>query len=292
MEENQENKEEKYWYMFCRDEVGTAMTPASLTWPDTIDAIHTLRERGSLHHLPRWQEAVTLGIVPGRAEYLSLLRDVSIGLVVRDLEDNCDEDEITLIHLVRILDETDKSLSCLYEKIEDYHIALHPAELTGYERNAKSLVDLLAKNTFHPLNHLAKNIERLHESRVNLAKSVREYAEKVVPNMAALCGPLVAARLIDKAGSVRHLAHMPGSSLQVLGAGPSLFTHLTGGTNPPKHGIIFQYKGVHHAKRKVRGRVSRVLACKLVIAAKIDHFRGIRDDEFIAKAREKICRAG
>jgi len=231
-------------------------------------------------------------MVSDRAGYLSLLRDVSIRLVTRELEERSDQDEVALIHLVRILDETDHSLSRLSEKIEDYYIAMHPAELAGYERNIRNLVDALAKNQDSPLNHLAKNMQRLQESRTMLARSVRDNAEKILPNMSALCGPLVSSRLLAKAGSKQHLAYLPASSLQVLGAGPSLFTHLKAGTNPPKHGIIFQYKGVHHAKRRFRGRVSRVLACQLGIAAKIDLYRGRLDDVFIKKAVERLNRAG
>jgi hypothetical protein len=48
--------------------------------------------------------------------------------------------------------------------------------------------------------------------------------------MSALCGPLVSARLLAHAGSKCHLACMPAATIQVLGAGPSLFMHLTSGT--------------------------------------------------------------
>jgi nucleolar protein 56 len=291
MDKDQENMK-KCWYMLCVNEKRIPLTPGSSEWLELINTICTLRESNGLCHLPDWQEAVHHGIVCDRAGYLSLLRDVSIGIAVRDLEDNCDEDELALIHLVRILDETDRSLSRLSERIEDYYIALHPAELAGYERNIRLLIDTIAKNSHHPLNHLSKNMQRLHDSRVNLSQNVKLYADKAIPNMSALCGPLVAARLLAQAGSKQRLAHMPASSLQVFGAGPSLFAHLTAGSNPPKHGIIYQYKGVHHAKRRVRGRVSRVLACQLGIAARIDLYRGYRDDVFVRKAGERICRAG
>lgn len=284
--------EKKDWFLYCKGEDGSIPISSSSGWQDTIAKICSARDYDLISPLPEWQKAVTCGIVPDRSAYLSLLRDVSIGIVIRDLTDSCDTNELSLIHFVRILDEIDHTISRLSERMEDYYIALHPSELSGYERNVRALIDQIAKDSYHPLNTLAKNLLRIHDSRVILAGHIRTYGEKTIPNMTALCGPLVAARLLAKAGSKNHLACMPASSLQVFGAGPSLFTHLTAATNPPKHGIIYQYKGVHHAKRRNRGRVSRVLACQLAIAAKIDYYRGIRDEIFLKKAGFRICRAG
>ena len=292
MAENQDDRIFRFWYEACHQEDSEILAPGSPSWAAVIESVHQSRDNSELLPFPVWQEAVSAGIVPDRKGYLSLLRDVTIGLMIRDLEERCDTDEAALIHLIRILDEIDQSISRLSEKIEDYYIALHPAELSGNERNISSLIETLSKDQTHPLSHLAKNIQRLRESRTLISHNVREYAAKSLPNMSALCGPLVSARLLAIAGSKHHLASMPAASFQVIGAGPSLFMHLTSGTNPPKHGIIFQYKGVHHAKRQVRGRVSRVLACQLAIAARIDHFRGFPDEEFIRKAGEKINRAG
>lgn len=284
--------EKKYWYHLCIDEQGSIMSSVSRIPDKIITDVQRKREEGCISFHPSWRDAVAEGIVADRAGYLSLLRDLSIGLVVRELADNSDKDEASLIHLVRILDEADRSLSKLSEKIEDYYIALHPAELAGYQRNIRSLIDTLTKTTEDPLNRMAKDLQRLQETRTTLAHDIGRLAEKILPNMSALCGPLVSARLLAKAGSKQHLARMPASSLQVFGAGSSLFVHLTAGTNPPKHGIIYQYKGIHHAKRRFRGRVSRVVACQLGIAAKIDLYRGVSDEIFIKKAGERICRAG
>lgn len=292
MTEKKDERILRFWYEACHQEDSESLKPTSSSWQDIIENVRQSRDNSELLPHPVWGEAVSAGVVPDRKGYLSLLRDVAIGLTIRDLEERCDTDEAALIHLIRILDEIDQSISRLSEKIEDYYIALHPAELSGYERSISSLIETLSKDPTHPLSHLAKNIQKLRESRTLISHNVRDYAAKSLPNMSSLCGPLVSARLLAIAGSKHHLACMPAASFQVLGAGPSLFMHLTSGTNPPKHGIIFQYKGVHHAKRQVRGRVSRVLACQLAIAARIDHFRGSPDEEFIRKAGEKISRAG
>lgn len=292
MDKREKGGPKMFWYESCQGEAELCPSFPSDGWSDNLDDLRKKREYGELWRFPRWEDAAASGIISGRAGYLKLLREVCIGIAILDLKENTDEDEAALIHLVRILDEADRSLSRLSERIEDYYIALHPVELQTGKRNIPCLIDRIAKQPDHPLSHLAKNMQRLQESRTMIARDVRVCAEKTLPNMSALCGPLVAARLLAKAGSKQHLAVMPASSLQVFGAGPSLFTHLTAGTNPPKHGIIFQNKLVHQARRKRRGRVGRVLACQLAIAARIDYFRGKRDESFLKKAGERLCRAG
>ncbi|MEM2850022.1 MAG: C/D box methylation guide ribonucleoprotein complex aNOP56 subunit, partial [Candidatus Bathyarchaeia archaeon] len=43
---------------------------------------------------------------------------------------------------------------------------------------------------------------------------------------------------------------------------------------PPKHGLIFQHPLIRQSPKKLRGKISRVLAAKLSIAARIDAFTG------------------
>lgn len=102
----------------------------------------------------------------------------------------------------------------------------------------------------------------------------------------------MAARLAAEAGGIRELSMMPGSTIQVLGAKSALFSHLTSGSPPPKHGLVFQYRGVHGSRKENRGRVARVLAAKLAIGARIDYYRGEQDPDFILAAKEAIRKAG
>ena len=94
------------------------------------------------------------------------------------------------------------------------------------------------------------------------------------PNVSSLTGPILGARLIALAGGLENLAKMPSSTIQVLGAEKALFRSLTTGARPPKHGVLFQHALVHGAKRSLRGKISRVLAGKIAIAARIDAFSG------------------
>ena len=94
----------------------------------------------------------------------------------------------------------------------------------------------------------------------------------VAPNLSAIAGPLIGARLIALAGGLDRLAMLPASTIQLLGAEKALFRYKKEGGRPPKHGILFQHPLVNRAPRMDRGRRARTLAATLTIAVKADVF--------------------
>ena len=90
--------------------------------------------------------------------------------------------------------------------------------------------------------------------------------------MTALAGPIISARLISLAGSLKELARKPSSTIQVFGAERALFRSLKTGAAPPKHGIIYRVSEINTAPYWVRGKIARALAGKLSIAARIDAY--------------------
>ena len=48
------------------------------------------------------------------------------------------------------------------------------------------------------------------------------------------------------------------------------FRSLKTGSQPPKHGLLFQHAMVHAAPRWQRGKIARAIAAKAVIAARVD----------------------
>jgi len=61
------------------------------------------------------------------------------------------------------------------------------------------------------------------------------------PRLSAVAGTHVGVRLLGIVGSLKKLANMPSSTIQVLGAEKALFKHLRGNAPSPKHGVIFQH---------------------------------------------------
>ena len=105
-------------------------------------------------------------------------------------------------------------------------------------------------------------------------REVEGYVERTAtdraPNVSALTGPLLAARLLSLAGGVDALGRLPASTVQLLGAERALFRHLKEHTRPPKHGVLFQHPLVHRAPPWQRGAVARAFAGKIAIAARAD----------------------
>jgi nucleolar protein 56 len=111
--------------------------------------------------------------------------------------------------------------------------------------------------------------------------------EQVAPNLLALVGGLIGAKLIAKAGSLKKLAFMPASRIQLLGAEKALYRFLKTGEKRPKHGLIFQWNLIRGSKQHNRGKISRVISGKIGISAKVDYFGG----EFIADVLSKDINA-
>lgn len=107
-------------------------------------------------------------------------------------------------------------------------------------------------------------------------KQLYSYLEEkmsvVAPNLSTLIGETVAARLIQKAGSLTSLAKCPASTVQILGAEKALFRALKTKGNTPKYGLIYHSSFIGRASAKNKGRISRYLANKCSIAARIDSF--------------------
>lgn len=101
-----------------------------------------------------------------------------------------------------------------------------------------------------------------------------EHLEKrlftVAPNLTALVGKMVAARLILKAGGLSKLALCPSSTIQVLGAEKALFRAMKSKAKTPKYGLIFHSSFINSTPLKMRGRVSRYLSSKCALASRID----------------------
>jgi nucleolar protein 56 len=134
--------------------------------------------------------------------------------------------------------------------------------------------------------------------RRTLAERVDKILDEIAPNLKALAGPTIGARLISLAGGLGGLARLPSSTIQVLGAEKALFRALRTGARPPKHGIIFQHPLLHQAPKWQRGKIARALAGKISIAAKVDVFSGnfVGDrlkadlEKRVAEIREKYKR--
>ncbi|KAL7222026.1 hypothetical protein ACSBR1_023863 [Camellia fascicularis] len=123
-------------------------------------------------------------------------------------------------------------------------------------------------------------------------KSLYEYLitkmNDIAPNLAALIGEVVGARLISHAGSLTNLAKCPSSMLQILGAEKALFRALKTRGNTPKYGLIFHSSFIGRASARNKGQMARYLANKCSIASRIDCFLDKNTTAFGEKLREQM----
>jgi nucleolar protein 56 len=96
--------------------------------------------------------------------------------------------------------------------------------------------------------------------------------EIVSPNLTELIGETVAAKLISHSGSLSTLAKYPASTIQILGAEKALFRALKQKTKTPKYGLLYNTSFIGRAIGKKKGKISRYLANKCAMAARLDHF--------------------
>lgn len=150
------------------------------------------------------------------------------------------------------------------------------------------------------------NIERFAQQLLHLCeqrKALQEYLsgkmDVVSPNLKAVVGEVLGARLISHAGALVSLAKYPASTIQILGAEKALFRALKARSGrTPKYGLLFHSSFIGRVQQqKHRGRMSRYLASKCALAARIDAFSeeseqpsagGQRSHVFGDKLREQL----
>mmetsp|Transcript_19226 Transcript_19226/g.53943 ORF Transcript_19226/g.53943 Transcript_19226/m.53943 type:complete len:496 (-) Transcript_19226:645-2132(-) len=145
-----------------------------------------------------------------------------------------------------------------------------------------SPIDLINIQTF------SQRVISLAEYRQKLYDYLLEKMHVVAPNLSALIGEVVGARLIQHAGSLTNLAKYPASTVQILGAEKALFRALKTRGNTPKYGLIFHSSFIGRAKARNKGRISRYLANKCSIASRIDAFMETTTQTFGEKMRDQV----
>ena len=243
------------------------------------------------------------------------LRDFAIQLSSSKITEVSGSPDLHVIQSINTLDDTDKIINGISSRLREWY-GLHFPELdniidsvNGYAQivlagKRENMSDDVFVNAGFPdskiqmlsvvkeksrggditeenllmVQALAKNILELFDMRKNLETQIDTQMEEIAPNITAVLGTTVGARILAKAGSLIKLSTMPASTIQVLGAEKALFRALKTGSNPPKHGLLFQHAVVHAAPRWQRGKIARAIAAKAAIAARVDvHGAGLNN---------------
>jgi len=256
--------------------------------------------------------AIETGFVKDYAEFQRWMHSVSMEIAKLKVKGAVEKRDLLVAQAIQTLDDLDKTINLFMSRLREWY-GIHFPELDRllekHETYARLVVSIgnrenftaeklekegllkqkaeqitnaaktsmgaeLSERDLAQIQALSRTVLDLYDLRESMEKYIDDVMEEVAPNIKALTGALLGARLIALAGGLTNLAKIPASTLQVLGAEKALFRSLKTGTRPPKHGIIFQHPYLHEAKKWQRGKIARALAGKLAIAARTDVFGG------------------
>jgi len=259
--------------------------------PGDADAAAERVRSGEADAPADWPDrAVEADFAADAESYYDALREATRAAARVEVAASERADDKQLVHAVRSMDDCERTANELAERVAEWAGSLYDDAGTGvsYARDlAESDPD---DPTERRLVSLAERVADLAEERDELRGFVERRAAEVAPNLSALAGPVLAARLIALAGDLESLAKQPSGTVQVLGAEDALFAHLRGRGPSPKHGVIFTHEYVRGTDPDERGSAARALAGKLSIAARVDHYSGDRKPELDAELDRRIER--
>jgi len=272
---------------------------------------------------------VDSGFATDEGDARGKLREFALNLSSSRVTEISESPDLHIIQAISTLDETDKIINLLSSRVREWY-GLHFPELdnlidtisgyskivmagrrdnltqntyldAGFPEEKAEMLSLLQKKSrggqisdenLAIVQNISKQVLDLFELRQSLEKHIESQMEIVAPNTSVILGSAVGARMLAKAGSLKRLATMPASTIQVLGAEKALFRALKTGAQPPKHGLLFQHQLVHAAPRWQRGKIARAIAAKAAIAARVDVYGAGRNDTLLEKLNIRVTEIG
>jgi len=225
---------------------------------------------------------------------LSELRRKNLELAKKRFKESVNTD-LLIINAINNFEELQKIINTLTKKLREWYSLYFPEldrEVQDNEafvrlvikKNKKELLNELGlkesigaelnKEDLEPIISLARLINNLIKEKHLLEEYLERTMRSYCPETSTISGALIGAKLLRGAGSLKKLAMMRSSTIQLLGAEKALFRHIRTGAKPPKYGYLMQHPLVQNAKKKDKGRVARALADKIFICARVDYFKG------------------
>ncbi len=250
--------------------------------------------------------AIDLKWTMTQAEINQLLSKVNIEISKRKIRKT--KKDIILIQVINTYDEIEGNLNSLSEHLREWY-GLYFPELSKSVSDHEKFISLVARkirrenfddektqalaeksagmdfaeSDLKAVSDFAETLLMLYETRKRMLDYLTRLVTEVAPNTAAIATPVIAARLISIAGGLEKLSKMPSSTVQLLGAEKALFRHLKGQGKAPKYGVLFLHPHIQNSPKKARGKVARLLASKIALAAKIDMYSKKDESEKLKK---------
>ena len=275
------------------------------------------------------QIIVDSGFASNLQDTLGKLREFALGLSSSKVTEISQSPDLHIIQAINSLDEIDKIANGLSSRLREWY-GLHFPELdnvidsingyaqivlagkresltkqvfedAGFPESKVEMLSLISTKSrggdisdvnLQIVQSIAKQILDFYDLRKKLEDHVESEMQEIAPNLSAILGTAVGARILGRAGSLKRLASLPASTIQVLGAEKALFRSLKTGSQPPKHGLLFQHTMVHAAPRWQRGKIARAIAAKAVIAARVDVYGEGLNNTLLEKLNIRVDEIG
>jgi nucleolar protein 56 len=259
--------------------------------PDDVDAGAVAIRTGGTDEPADWPgRAIEAGFAVDADDYYGCLHAAALAAAETEATRRERAGDQQLIHAVRSMDDCARTANELAERLAEW-AGRYFDEADGGLEGARAVASRRPTDELEArIVGLADRIVGLDDERLALRRHVERTAPSIAPNLSALAGAVLAARLIALAGGLEALAKKPSGTVQLLGAEDALFAHLHGRAPPPKHGVIFTHEAVWGTRPEDRGSAARALAGKLAIAARIDHYAGDPRPELVDELADRIAR--
>ncbi|KAL4998298.1 nucleolar protein 58 [Aspergillus recurvatus] len=270
----------------------------------TADIYRAIRE-----HLP----TLIPGLLPQDMSTMSL--GLSHSLARHKLKFSPDKIDTMIVQAIGLLDDLDKELNNYAMRVKEWYgwhfpelakilndniaysrlvlkmgmrsnfenadlAEILPEEIEAAVKAAadRSMGTEISEDDLENIQALAEQVIGFSEYRSQLAGYITARMNAIAPNLTALVGDLVGARLIAHAGSLTNLSKSPASTLQILGAEKALFRALKTKHDTPKYGLIYHASLIGQATGKNKGKMARVLAAKASLGLRVDALAEWDDD--------------
>jgi nucleolar protein 56 len=245
--------------------------------------------RGRVAGIDLCDLALKYGFAGSKSEYDTMLHELNINLAKKQVAMTVTPDS-KIIAAVEAIDDLDETSNLLSERLREWFIMnFEDTDLKG-EELARSIVEMKKDESEDMLilQGFSFSLLGLYRTRGGIEEYLKENMPRTAPNITSIAGHLLGARLLSITGSLKNLASMPSSTIQVIGANNALFKHLKGKAPSPKHGVIFRHPLINTAPRWQRGKIARVLSSKISLAARYDLYAGELKEDLSRELMMKV----
>jgi len=219
-------------------------------------------------------------------KYYQKFYDINLELTKEGLKNAVNEDNL-IMQAIANINELDKITNTMSKRLREWYSLHYPElseEIENHEKYVEQILTLqrdqesfgadLEEVDLEEMRLLAEKTASLYELRKQHELYLQKIMKRYCPNLLELAGATIAARLIELGKGLKHLALLPASTIQLLGAEKALFRHLKTGSRSPKYGVIINHPLIQNAPRDKKGKAARMLADKLSLCARLDFFKG------------------